>query len=258
VIRRQSPASMAASESTPPTGPAGHVFVTTHWSVVLRAKKQHSADGAQAVEALCRTYWPPLYAFVRREGYSPEDAQDLTQEFLSRFLHRGWLDHLQDQRGKFRSFLLTFLKHFLSDERGRAKALKRGGGHPLISLDACEAEERDALGPVDGLSADQIYDRRWARAVMEEAARRLQEEYAADGKAALFEQLKDIQPGEHGEASYAEIGARLGLAEGTIASAVHRLRKRHRAIVREEIAHTVARPEEIEEEIRNLLAVLSQ
>ena len=247
-----------APEAHPSTDPAGRVFVTTHWSVVLSARAKDSPDSEAARERLCCTYWPPLYHYLRREGHSPHDAQDLTQEFLSRFLHRDGLDSLKDQRGKFRSFLLTFLKHFLSDERVRANAQKRGGGQPLISLDACEAEERDALGPVDGLSPDQLYDRRWARAVMDEAARRLREEYVAGGKAALFEQLKDIQPGEHGESSYAEIGARLGLARGTIASAVHRLRKRHREIVREEIAHTVARPEEIDEEIQNLLAVLSQ
>lgn len=248
---------MSTPESASPT-PAGRVFVTTHWSVVLRARDKDSPDSEAARERLCRTYWPPLYHYLRREGHSPHDAQDLTQEFLSRFLHRDGLDHLQDQRGKFRSFLLTFLKHFLSDQRDRANAQKRGGGQQLISLDACAAEERDALGPVDGLSADQLYDRRWAQAVMAEAARRLREEYAANGKAALFDELKDIQPGERGESSYAEIGARLGLAKGTIASAVHRLRKRHREIVREEIAHTVARPEEIDDEIRNLLAVLSQ
>jgi RNA polymerase sigma factor (sigma-70 family) len=249
---------MAASKSIPLTEPAGGVFVTTHWSVVLSARQKDSPDSQAARERLCRTYWPPLYHYLRREGHNLHDAQDLTQEFLSRFLHRDGLDHLIDQRGKFRSFLLTFLKHFLSDQRDRANAQKRGGGKQLISLDACEAEERDALGPVDGLSADQLYDRRWARAVMDEAARRLREEYAASGKANLFDEIKDIQPGKHGESSYAEIGVRLGRAKGTIASAVHRLRKRHREIVREEIAHTVARPEEIEEEIRNLLAVLSQ
>jgi RNA polymerase sigma factor (sigma-70 family) len=256
--RGQTPVTMSSPESATPETPAKRVFVTTHWSVVLSAREKDSPDSDAARERLCRTYWPPLYHYLRRDGHNPHDAQDLTQEFLSRFLHRDGLDHLKDQRGKFRSFLLTFLKHFLSDQRDHAKAKKRGGGQPLISLDACEAEERDALGPVDGLSPDQLYDRRWARAVMDEAARRLREEYVANGKATLFDALKDIQPGEYGESSYAEIGAKLGLARGTIASAVHRLRKRHREIVREEIAHTITRPEEIEEEIRNLLAVLSQ
>jgi RNA polymerase sigma-70 factor (ECF subfamily) len=182
----QSSAIVERPDSTPPE-PAGRVFVTTHWSVVLRAREKDSPDSAAARERLCHTYWPPLYHYLRRNGHSTHDAQDLTQEFLSRFLHREWLDHLQDQRGKFRSFLLTFLKHFLSDQRDLANALKRGGGQTWISLDACEAEERDALGPVDGLSADQIYDRRWARAVMDEAAARVRAELFAGRKTQLFE-----------------------------------------------------------------------
>ena len=236
----------------------GGVFATTHWSVVLAAKSGGSPPADDAMEKLCRAYWPPLYAYIRREGHSATDAQDLTQEFFARLLAKDYLQHLRHQEGKFRSFLLTFVKHFLSDERDKAGAQKRGGGKTFVSLDETSAEERCLDAPVQGLSPDQIYDRRWAQTVMERALSRLREEHVAGGKAALFEQLKDIQPGEHGAASYAEIGARLGLAEGTIASTVHRLRKRHREIVREEIAHTVARPEEIDEEIRNLLAVLTQ
>jgi RNA polymerase sigma factor (sigma-70 family) len=237
---------------------AGRVFATTHWSVVLAAKQSDGLLADDALEKLCRSYWPPLYAYIRREGYGVQDAQDLTQEFLSRFIQKEWLGHLQDQRGKFRSFLLTFLKHFLSDERDKAGAQKRGGGKTLLSLDDTLAEERYLSAPAKGLSPDQLFDRRWAETVMERALSRLREEYEARGKTALFEQLKEIQPGEHGQASYAEIGARLGLAEGTIASAVHRLRQRHREILRDEIARTVARPEEIDEEIRSLLAILSR
>ena len=236
----------------------GRVFATTHWSVVLAAKRSDGLLADAALEELCRSYWPPLYAYIRREGYGVQDAQDLTQEFLSRFIQKEWLGHLQDQRGKFRSFLLTFLKHFLSDERDKARAQKRGGGKTWVSLDDTSAEERGLDARANGLSPDQIFERRWAETVMEWALRRLREEYEAGGKAGLFEQLKEIQPGEHGEASYAEIGARLGLAEGTIASAVHRLRQRHREILRDEIAQTVSRPEEIDEEIRNLLAILSR
>jgi len=239
-------------------GRRAEVFNTTHWSVVLAAQRSDGLLAEAALERLCHAYWPPLYTYIRREGYDAHDAQDLTQEFLSRFIHKEWLGHLQDQRGKFRSFLLTFLKHFLSDERDRAGAHKRGGGQTLVSLDDTAAEERYLEPPAQGLSPDQIFERRWAQTVMERALARLREEYEAGGKAALFEQLKEIQPGEHGQASYAEIGARLGLAEGTIASAVHRLRKRHREILRAEIAQTVARPEEIDEEIRNLLAILSR
>jgi RNA polymerase sigma-70 factor (ECF subfamily) len=244
---------MTAPESTPPTEPSGRVFVTTHWSVVLSARQKDSPDSEAARERLCRTYWPPLYHYLRRDGYSVDDAKDLTQEFLSRFVHREWLDHLKDQRGKFRSFLLTFLKHFLSDERDRANAQKRGGGQTWISLDACEAEERDALGPVDGLSADQLYDRRWARAVMDEAARRLREEYAARGKMELFEQLKDLQPGEHSARSYAEIGKALGLTEQAMKNAVHGFRRRYGALLRDEIAQTVDDPGEFEAEVQHLM-----
>jgi RNA polymerase sigma-70 factor (ECF subfamily) len=237
---------------------AGGVFATTHWSVVLAAKSGDSPRADEAMEKLCRAYWPPLYAYIRREGHSATDAQDLTQEFFVRLLAKDYLQHLRHQEGKFRSFLLTFVKHFLSDERDKAGAQKRGGGKTFVSLDETLAEERSLEAPMNGLSPDQWYELRWAQWVMERALKRLREEYGTGGKAELFEQLKDIQPGEHGAASYAEIGARLGLARGTIASAVHRLRQRHREILREEIAQTVTRPEEIDEEIGNLLAVLTR
>jgi RNA polymerase sigma-70 factor (ECF subfamily) len=226
--------------------------------VVLAAKQGDLAQAGGALEKLCHTYWPPLYAYIRREGYGVEDAQDLTQEFLSRFVHKEWLNHLHDQRGKFRSFLLTFLKHFLSHERDRANALKRGGGQIWISLDACEAEERDALGPVDGLSADQIFDRRWARAVMDEAAGRLREEYVKRGKAELFEQLKNLQPGEHANRSYSEIGAALGLTEQAMKNAVHSFRRRYGELLRDEIAQTVDAPGEVEAEVRDLMQIFAR
>jgi RNA polymerase sigma-70 factor (ECF subfamily) len=233
-------------------------FVDTHWSVVLAAKEEGSSRAAEAMEKLCRSYWRPLYAYIRREGHSPEEAEDLTQEFFARLLAKDYLRHLRHREGKFRSFLLTFVKRFLSDERDKAGAQKRGGGKTFFSLDETLAEEGYLSASVNGFSPDQIFDRRWAQTVMERGLSRLREEYVAGGKEALFEQLKDIQPGEHGESSYADIGARLGLAEGTVKSAVHRLRLRHREVLREEIAQTVARPEEIDEEIRNLLTVLSQ
>jgi RNA polymerase sigma-70 factor (ECF subfamily) len=173
-------------------------------------------------------------------------------------LAKDYLQHLRHQEGKFRSFLLTFVKRFLSDARDRAGAQKRGGGKSFISADETSAEERYLSEAVNGSTPDQIFERRWAQMVMDRALSRLREEYVGGGKAELFDQLKEIQPGEHGESSYAEIGARLGLAEGTIKSAVHRLRRRHRELLREEIAQTVARPEEIDEEIRNLLNVLSR
>jgi RNA polymerase sigma-70 factor (ECF subfamily) len=231
--------------------------VTTHWSVVLSARDKASPDSDAARERLCRTYWPPLYHYLRRDGHSPHDAQDLTQEFLSRFLHRDGLEHLQDQRGKFRSFLLTFLKHFLADHRDRAHAQKRGGGQPLISLDAYAAEEREGLGPVDGLTPEQHYERRWARSVMNAAVTRLEAEYAARGRSALFAQLKDLQPGERGEKRYAELAPLLGLTEQALKNARHAFHRRYAALIREEIAHTVADPEEIEAEVQHLLQIFS-
>jgi RNA polymerase sigma-70 factor (ECF subfamily) len=233
-------------------------FQTTHWSVVLAAKDKNSPQATEALEQLSRRYWPPLYSYIRREGHGRTEAQDLTQEFFAQLLAKDFLQHLYHREGKFRSFLLTFLKHFLSDERDKARAQKRGGGKTFVSLDETEAEERYLSAPLNGLSPDQIFDRRWAETIMDRALTRLREEFVAGGKTALFDQLKDIQPGKHGESSYAEIGERLGLARGTIASAVHRMRKRHREILREEIAQTVARPEEIDEEIRNLLTVLGR
>lgn len=249
---------MSAPEPTTPETPAGGVFVTTHWSVVLRAREKDSPDSAAARERLCRTYWPPLYHFIRREGHSPHDAQDLTQEFLSRFLHRDGLDHLKNQRGKFRSFLLTFLKHFLSDQRDHANAQKRGGGQPLIALDAYEAEEREGLAPVDGLTADQLYERRWFRAVMAEAIRRLEAEFRARGKSALFAQIKELQPGERGEKNYAEIATLLGTTEQALKNARHAFNRRYAELIRDEIAQTVADPAEVEAEVQHLMQVFSK
>jgi RNA polymerase sigma-70 factor (ECF subfamily) len=237
---------------------AGKVFATTHWSVVLAAKQLEGPSAEAALERLCRIYWPPLYAFIRRQGYAAEAAQDLTQEFLSRLIHKEWLNHLQDQRGKFRSFLLTFLKHFLSDQRDLAHAQKRGGGQALISLDQMAEEERAWVEPVDHLTPEEVFERRWAQALMARSLARLGGEYADRGKSEMYELLKDIQPGEHGAQSYTEIGVRFGMSEQAVKNAVHRLRRRHREILHEEIAQTVTLPSEIEEEVQNLMAVLAR
>jgi RNA polymerase sigma factor (sigma-70 family) len=231
-------------------------FVTTHWSVVLDAKGENSALANEALEKLCRIYWRPVYAFIRRNGSSPTDAQDLTQEFFYRLLSKDYLQHLRDQRGKFRSFLLTFVKHFLSDERDRASAQKRGGGQALFSLTDTNGEDQFEAESATQLSPDQLFERKWAQTVLEQALQRLAEEYTASGKSAVYDKLKDIQPGEHGPLSYAEIGAELGMSETAVKSAVHRLRRRHREILREEIAHTVTRPEDVDDEIRYLITLL--
>jgi RNA polymerase sigma factor (sigma-70 family) len=232
-------------------------FVTTHWSVVLDAKGDDPARANEALEKLCRIYWRPVYAFIRRNGFTGIDAQDLTQEFFLRLCSKEYLRHLRDQRGKFRSFLLTFVKHFLSDERDRASAQKRGGGQPLLSLDDMANEDVYVAETAKQLSPDQLFERRWAQAVLQQALQRLRDEYHAGGKGRLFDTLKDVQPGEHGPLSYAQLGTELDMSEVGIKSAVHRLRRRHREILREEIAHTVSRPEDVDHEIRYLIVLIS-
>ncbi len=231
-------------------------FRTTHWSVVLRARNDPSSKAREALAALCQLYWPPIYAYLRRTGHAPSDAEDLTQGFFVHLFEQDFLGHLQHQNGKFRSFLLVFLKNFLSDVRDKACSQKRGGGQTLISLDELEAEERHALEPSDSLTPEQVFERRWAHRLMERAVARLRAEYAAAGKEALFDELKDLHPGERGARSYVEIGALFGLSETAIKSAVHRLRLRHRDILRSEIANTISGPEEVEDEIRYLIQVL--
>jgi RNA polymerase sigma-70 factor (ECF subfamily) len=235
---------------------SGANFATTHWSVVFTARDGDSSAAVVALERLCHSYWRPVYAYIRRDGRQPADAQDLTQEFFLHFIEKEWIDHLQHQRGKFRSFLLTFLKHFLSDERDRAGAQKRGGGQTFISIDELQAEENYALEPSESLTADQVFERRWAQTLMERAVARLRQEYVDDGKAELFQQLKDLQPGERGARSYMEIGAQFGLSEAAVKSAVHRLRARHRDVLRSEIARTLGSAEEVDEEIRHLIRAL--
>lgn len=245
-------------EAAPPTKQAGRTFVTTHWSVVWNARNGDTRAAEIALENLCRTYRSALYAYVRREGFHAADAEDLTQEFLARFVHKEWLNHLQDQRGRFRSFLLTFLKNFLRDERDRAGAKKRGSGKAPVSLDAYEAEERELLGPVDGLTADQIYERRWALALMARAIERLREDYAARDQSALFEQLKDVQPGEHGERSYAQIGSASGMSEQAVKNAALTFRRRYARFLRDEIAQTVLESGQVEEELRHLMQAFTR
>ena len=233
------------------------VFATTHWSVVLAAGQSTDTQASEALEQLCHTYWYPLYAYVRREGYNPADAQDLTQGFFARLLARDSLAQVGPQKGKFRSFLLAALRHFLSDQRNRARAVKRGGGAEVLSLDAQEAEERYRLEPVDRLDAERIYERRWALTLLEQALTRLRDENAAAGKAELFEQLRGFVAGDS-DVSCGEAAPQLGLTESAVKSTLHRLRQRYRELVREEIAHTVDDPAEIEPEIRYLIGVMSQ
>jgi RNA polymerase sigma factor (sigma-70 family) len=232
-------------------------FTTTHWSVVLTAGQTTSPQAAQALETLCRTYWYPLYAYVRRQGNSPHDAQDLTQEFFARLLEKHYLETVHPEKGKFRSFLLAALNHFLSNQRDRASAIKRGGRHTLVPLDPENAEQRYQLESPTALTPAMIFDRRWALAVLEQALQRLRLEFVNTGRAAQFERLKGFLEGEVGRGDYQSAAADLRVSPGAVAMAVQRLRKRYQELVRSEVAHTVADPGEIEAEMRHLFAVLA-
>lgn len=232
-------------------------FATTHWSVVVSAGQPQAPQAAQALETLCRTYWYPLYAYVRRRGYGPEDAQDLTQGFFADLLGRDFLRNVAPKNGRFRSFLLACLNHFLSDERDRARAAKRGRGQPPISLDADLAEQRYRAEPTDEHTPQIVYERRWAATLLGQARARLAGEYATHGKTDLLHRLQEFPLGERGEHSFHDCAVRLGLSESALKSAVHRMRQRYRELVREEVAHTVDGPAEVEAEIRHLIAVVS-
>jgi RNA polymerase sigma factor (sigma-70 family) len=216
-----------------------------------------SPQAHQALEALCGNYWYPLYAYVRRQGHSAHDAQDLTQAFFARLLEKNYLADVQREKGRFRSFLLASLKHFLANEWDREQALKRGGGKRLIALDEDSAESRYKLEPKDEVSADKIYERRWALTLLDQVLAKLRGEFEKDGKLQQFETLKQYLSAGRTSVSYAQAADKLGMNEGAIKVAVHRLRKRYRELLRAEIAQTVATASEIEEEIRYLFAALS-
>jgi RNA polymerase sigma-70 factor (ECF subfamily) len=229
-------------------------FRTTHWSVVLRAGDSQSAGSAAALEQLCRAYWNPLYSFVRRSGHSPEDAQDLTQEFFARLLAGGALKTADPDQGRFRSFLLTMLTRMMASEWRHEHRQKRGGGAVVFSLDAQAAEDRYQFEPPDPVTPETIFERRWAETVLDRVLDRLEAEYR--GHALGFENLQPYLVEDKGTAPFASAASRLGVSEAALKAVVYRLRCRYGEIFREEIAHTVGRPEEVEEEIRHLLAVL--
>jgi len=231
------------------------IFSTTHWSVVLAAGKEDSPAAEAALERLCRTYWYPLYVFVRRKGQSPHDAQDLTQEFFARFLEKRFVSLADQSRGKFRTFLLRSLEHFLINEWTKARAAKRGGVTKTISWDEQEAEQRYLLELVDGTAPDKAYEKRWAMSLLEQVMERLREEFKSE-RTDLFEALKTTVWGEATDASYQQIGAKLGMGEGAVKVAAHRMRHRYRDLLRAEVGHTVATSDEVDEELRYLAAVL--
>jgi len=237
--------------------PGGGQFAVTHWSVVLAAGRSDSTHARSALEKLCRTYWQPIYAFVRRQGHSPHDAQDLTQEFFARLLEKKSLADVDRAKGRFRSFLLASLKHFLANEWDKARAQKRGGGQVLIPIDAQSAETACGVDPADQATAEKIFERRWALTLLDHALQRLREEHVREGKESLFEQLKVTLTESSRSVRYAEMASQLQMSEGAVKVAVHRLRQRYRELLRAEIADTVTTPAEVEEEIRALFSALA-
>jgi RNA polymerase sigma factor (sigma-70 family) len=230
-------------------------FATTHWSMVLEAQGQSPA-AREALEKLCRTYWRPVYSFIRRQGAGPEEAEDHTQGFFALLLERRDLETIRREKGRLRSYLLVSLKHFLTNERHRAMAIKRGEGRRLVPLDGLRHHEGVDLAPINTLSADQIYERRWALTVLEKVLARLGDEYCAGGNKALFEHLKKLLGDEPDRPSQADIANELGMTENAVKQAFHRLRRRYRELLHEEISQTVIAPGDVEDELRHLVAVL--
>ena len=231
-------------------------FTTTHWTVVLAAGGSDPDRKSAALEQLCRTYWYPLYAYIRRRGNGPEDSQDLAQEFFARLLQKQWLDGIEKNGSRFRSFLLSALNAFLANQYDRATAAKRGGGQQMFSLDAEEAERQYRLEPATNETPDKIFERRWALTVLDRALVRLKDETTAAGKARQFDRLNPFLSREPAEGEYAALAAELGVSSGAVGVSVHRLRHRYRELVRDEIASTVADPATVDAEMCDLFAVL--
>jgi len=248
---------MAASDSRP-GAPAAPVFVTTHWSVVLTATGSDTTQAQAALEHLCRMYWYPIYHFVRRQGHSVHDAQDLTQEFFARLLEKKWIASADQSRGRFRSFLLMVLKRFLIEEWRRANTQKRAGDRHCLPLPLDTAETRYIREPADASTPEQAFEKQWALTLLESVLGGLRSEYEQDGKGRLFEALKPCLMGTRESQPYVELAAKLEMSEGAVKVTVHRLRERYRERLRAEIAHTVASPGDVDNEMRHLFRVLSR
>jgi DNA-directed RNA polymerase specialized sigma24 family protein len=232
------------------------VFFTTRWSVVLSAGQKDSPQAAAALETLCRAYWYPLYAYVRRRGYSPEDAQDLTQGYFARLLERDFVQQAERKRGKFRTFLLTTLSHYLADDWDRAHRLKRGGHEEILFFDAMTAEERYHLEPADLADPAKLFERRWATTVLEQTLARLESEYAERGQGAAYAELQTFLLVEQGEDTFAQAATRIGMTTAAMKMAVSRMRARCRQLLRKEILQTTVNPSEADEEYQSLRAFL--
>ncbi|HEX4121121.1 MAG TPA: sigma-70 family RNA polymerase sigma factor [Verrucomicrobiae bacterium] len=247
---------MFSTDSNPKVPQGARQFPSTHWSVVVAAGDTQSLGSSQALEKLCRAYWYPLYAFVRRRGWGAHDSQDLTQAFFAHLLEYKAFGKADTNRGKFRSFLLASLTNFLSNERDKAQRLKRGGGVEIVPLDMEEGEKRYYCEPASHESPETIFARQWAQTVVEQVAGRLREELVSAGQGERFETLKDFIMGDSPEISYAEAAGRLGLSVAAVTSAIHRMRSRFRELFRDEIANTVEESDKTDEEIRYLLTAL--
>jgi RNA polymerase sigma-70 factor (ECF subfamily) len=241
------------------TEPAGRAaaFVTTRWSVVLAAGRSDTTRAQAALEKLCRAYWYPLYAYARRRGYTVEDAQDLTQEFFARVLEHHWLARADQAKGRFRTFLLTAMERFLANEWAKVRALKRGGGRRNIPIQLDTAETRYGVEPADTRTPEQSFEQQWALSLLEEVVNQLEAEFRARNQADLFAVLKPCLVGQRESQPYAELAANLGMEEGAVKVAVHRLRQRYRELLRAEISNTVASPGEVDAEMRHLFNVLA-
>lgn len=246
------------SEGAEPSAKVAGLFATTHWSVVLAAGQAGSSASLEALERLCRTYWYPLYVYIRRRGYGIEDAQDLTQGFFTQLLERHSFARAAPGKGRFRSFLLAALNYYLADEHDRAQAQKRGGGQVILSFDAQTAEQRYRLEPADHVSPDKAFERQWALALLDQVLARLEQEFRAAGKATLFQRLRGFLVAGTAEEGYADAAADLEMTGEAVKKAVHRLRHRYSELFREEIAHTVENPAEVEDEVRHLCALMAR
>ena len=236
--------------------PGARQFATTRWSVVLAAQDRESPDSREALASLCSTYWYPVYAFIRRRGHAAHDAQDLTQDFFTTLLEKSYLRSVDRERGRFRAFLLTAVSRFLSNQRERSRAAKRGGGKQPLSLDFVTGESRYRHEPADDWTAERLFERRWALTLLETVLARLDEEYRQQRKGPLFERLRNYITGDGGGNTYAETAAALDMTEAAVKVAVHRLRRRYRETLREEIAATVQSPDEIDDELKRLFEAI--
>lgn len=234
------------------------MFPVTQWTVVLAAGQTPSPESAAALERLCSSYWYPLYAYVRRRGHSPPDAQDLTQEFLARLLEHNWIADADRHKGRFRSFLLMAMKRFLAKEWAKGNTLKRGGQVRLVPLEFGTAEARYTREPADTCTPEQVFEKQWALALLESVLNRVRADYAQEGKGALFHTLEPCLIGSREAQPYSALAAELGMTEGAVKMAVCRLRERYRASLKDEIGHTVASPAEVDEELRHLFRALER